>query len=187
MRILFMGPPGAGKGTQAKIICDTYLIPQISTGDILRDAMKRETDMGKKAREFVNAGKLVPDEVVIGIVKDRLNETDTDKGFILDGFPRTTGQANALKTLLQSLGKELHRAVTLFVPDEELIRRLLERAVIEGRADDTESVIKSRLQTYNDQTKPLIEYYRGEGILREVDGIGSLAQITERIESALEQ
>jgi adenylate kinase len=187
MRILLMGPPGAGKGTQAKIIGNKYSVPQISTGDILRDAMKRGTEMGRKAQEFVNAGKLVPDEVVIGIVKDRLNEPDTNKGFILDGFPRTTGQADALKALLGSLGKDLNRAVTITVPDEELIRRLLERAVIEGRADDTEAVIKNRLQTYNDQTRPLIEYYKGENILREINGLGSMEEITSRIEHALEQ
>ncbi len=185
MRILFMGPPGAGKGTQAKIIGEIYSVPQISTGDILRDAMKRGTEMGRKAQEYVNAGKLVPDEVVIGIVKDRLNEPDAEKGFILDGFPRTTGQAEALKVLLSSLGQDLDRAVTLSVPDEELIRRLLDRAVKEGRADDTESVIANRLQTYNEQTRPLIDYYRNEGILREINGIGSLNEITGRIEQAL--
>ncbi|MBX7056502.1 MAG: adenylate kinase [Leptospirales bacterium] len=181
MKLLFMGPPGAGKGTQAQLICDRYSIPQISTGEILRAAVKSGTAMGKKAQEYMNAGKLVPDEVVIGIVKDRLAEEDAQKGYILDGFPRTLEQADALGKMLAESGQKLDLALNLAVPDDELVRRLLERARKEGRADDTEPVIKSRLKTYNDQTRPLIEYYRKHGILREIDGLGGMDQITERI------
>ncbi len=185
MKLLFMGPPGAGKGTQAQLICDRYSIPQISTGEILRAAVKNGTEMGKKAQEFMNAGKLVPDEVVIGIVRDRLKEPDAARGYILDGFPRTIEQADALGKMLSEMGAKLDIALNLNVPDEELVRRLLERARKEGRADDTEPVIKNRLKTYNDQTRPLIEYYREHGILKEIDGLGGLDEITGRIKEAL--
>lgn len=186
MRIVFMGPPGAGKGTQAKIICDRYGIPQISTGEILRAAVKNGTEMGKKAREFMDAGKLVPDSVVIGIVRDRIREPDAKPGYILDGFPRTLEQADALKAMLAELGTPLQCALNLDVRDSVLIERLLDRARKEGRADDTEPVIKQRLETYHAQTRPLIDYYRKEGILSEVGGEGTLEEITNRITSVLD-
>ncbi len=185
MKLLFMGPPGAGKGTQAKIICDEYGIPQISTGDILRAAIKAGTEMGKKAQSIMESGGLVPDEVVVGIIKDRLKEDDAQKGYILDGFPRTAGQADALKTLLSDMGQKLDCALNLAVEDNELVQRLLERAQKEGRADDTIDVIKNRLKNYNDQTLPLIDYYKKEGILKDIDGLGSLEEITERIRGVL--
>lgn len=187
MRIVFMGPPGAGKGTQAKIICDRYGIPQISTGEILRAAVKNGTEMGKKASEFMNAGKLVPDSVVIGIVKDRIKEPDAKPGYVLDGFPRTIEQADALKAMLAGVGTPLQCALDLEVRDQVLIDRLLDRARKEGRADDTEPVIKSRLATYHAQTKPLIEYYRKENILSEVAGEGALDEITARIIAVLDR
>lgn len=185
MRILFMGPPGAGKGTQAAIICEEYKIPQISTGDILRSAIKNETELGREAKSYIDAGKLVPDEVVIGIVKSRIQEPDTENGYLLDGFPRTLAQAEALKLMLKNMGQNLDHAVNLAVPDEELIKRLLSRAEKEGRSDDTEPVIKERLKTYNDSTRPLIDYYGKEGILKEIGGVGSLEEITDRIKQAL--
>lgn len=185
MRLLFMGPPGAGKGTQAQIIMQDYSIPQISTGDMLRAAVKNGTEMGKKAQEYMNAGKLVPDEVVIGIVRDRLQEDDAKQGYILDGFPRTTEQANALDTMLHELGQKLDAALNLDVPEDELVRRLLDRAQKEGRPDDTEPVIKQRLQTYREQTQPLIDYYEKKGILKQIDGLGSMDDITGRIREAL--
>ncbi len=187
MRIVFMGPPGAGKGTQAKIICDQYGIPQVSTGEILRGAVKNGTEMGRKAKEFMDAGKLVPDSVVIGIVKDRIREPDAQKGYILDGFPRTLDQADALKAMLKEIGTPLQIALNLDVRDQLLIDRLLDRARKEGRADDTEPVIKSRLETYHSQTRPLIDYYRKEGILVEVQGEGSLDDVTGRILGALKK
>ena len=185
MRLLFMGKPGAGKGTQAKIFADDLGIPQISTGDILRAAIKNGTEMGKKAKSFIDGGKLVPDEVVIGIIRDRLKEADALKGFILDGFPRTVEQANALKDLLNSSEINLDSVLNIDVEDGELVTRLLKRAEEEGRADDTEPVIKQRLETYNEQTKPLIDYYQTEGLLKQINGLGELNQITERIQSAL--
>lgn len=182
-----MGPPGAGKGTQAVKICQQYKIPQISTGEILRAAVKNGTDMGNKAREYMDAGKLVPDEVVIGIVRDRIKEADAQQGYVLDGFPRTIEQADALGRMLESMGQKLDVALNLEVPDAELVKRLLDRAVKDGRADDTEPVIKNRLKTYNDQTAPLIEYYKKKGILASIDGLGSMDAITERIQQVLQK
>jgi adenylate kinase len=180
-----MGPPGAGKGTQADIIRGKFGIPQISTGEILRSAVKNSTPMGIEAKKFMDAGDLVPDVVVIGIIRDRLAESDCASGFILDGFPRTVEQAEALSKILREMKKDLHAVVNLTVPEPELIQRLLGRAEKEGRADDNESTIKNRLQTYNEKTFPLIDYYRKEGILKEVDGVGSLEEITEEILKAL--
>lgn len=187
MKLLFMGPPGAGKGTQAKIICDDYNIPQISTGEILRAAVKNGTELGRQAQEFMNAGKLVPDEVVIGIVRERIKEPDASKGYILDGFPRTIEQARALDSMLEEMGQQLDVALNLDVPDEELIKRLLDRAQKDGRKDDTEPVIKNRLKVYNDQTHPLIEYYSKNGLLRSINGLGSMEEITARIRSTLKE
>lgn len=180
-----MGPPGAGKGTQAKVIADHYGIPQISTGDIFRSAIQNGTAFGLEAKKYMDAGDLVPDEVVIGVVRERLSEDDTKNGYILDGFPRTTQQAEALKGILSDLGTSLDAAVNIDVAEDELVRRLLERAQIEGRADDTEPVIKTRLKNYEDQTRPLIDYYRKEGLLKEIDGVGAMEEITNRIQSAL--
>ena len=185
MQLLFMGGPGAGKGTQARVIAAELGVPTISTGDILRNAIKNGTKMGLEAKAYMEAGKLVPDAVVIGIIEDRLQEKDAAKGFILDGFPRTLEQANALKSLLGGMGRSLDAAVNLAVPSDELVGRLLDRARKEGRADDTEPVIKQRLKTYDDQTRPLIEYYRSEKLLREIDGLGSMEEITGRIRKVL--
>jgi len=180
-----MGPPGAGKGTQARVICEQFKIPQISTGEILRTAVKNGTEMGKKAREFMDNGKLVPDSVVIGIVRDRIREPDANPGYVLDGFPRTIEQADALKAMLSEIKTPLQVALNLDVKDDALIARLLERARLEGRADDTEPVIKNRLETYHKQTRPLIDYYRKEGLLIEVGGEGTPAEVTGRIVDAL--
>jgi adenylate kinase len=185
MRLIFMGPPGAGKGTQAKVIANHFGIPQISTGDILRGAIQNGTSLGLEAKKFMDAGELVPDEVVIGIIRERLQEDDAQKGYILDGFPRTTEQAEALKGILSDLGSNLDAAINIDVNDDELVRRLLERAEIEGRADDTEPVIKNRLKNYQNQTKPLIDYYRNEGLLKEIEGVGAMEEITGRIQAAL--
>jgi len=185
MRLIFMGPPGAGKGTQAKIICNEKSIPQISTGDILRAAIQNGTEMGLKAKKFMDAGDLVPDEVVIGIIKDRLREADCKNGFLLDGFPRTIEQAKALDSLLKEMGIGLQFVLNLAVPDAELLKRLLERAKIEGRADDNEETIKNRLVNYNNKTFPLLDYYKNSGLLKEIDGMGSVEQITNLIRGVL--
>jgi len=184
-RLIFMGPPGAGKGTQAKIICENYKIPQISTGEILRASIQKGTEMGLQAKKFMDAGDLVPDEVVIGIIKERLAEADCKGGFLLDGFPRTIEQAKALDVLLKSMNLQLDAVINISVPDEELLNRLLERAKIEGRSDDNEETIKNRLNNYNQKTFPLIEYYRKAGILKEINGVGSVEQITALIKEGL--
>ncbi|EIE02011.1 adenylate kinase [Leptospira licerasiae] len=183
--IIFMGPPGAGKGTQAKILCDTLGIPQISTGDILRAAVKNGTQMGLEAKKYMDAGDLVPDSVVIGIIKDRLVEPDCKNGFLLDGFPRTVEQADALDKILNTEGLKIKRAINLEVPDEELLQRLLKRAEIEGRSDDNETTIKSRLETYNKKTLPLLDYYAAKGNLSRVNGVGNLDTVTKLIEKEL--
>lgn len=180
-RLIFMGPPGAGKGTQAKIACDKYGIPQISTGDILRNAIKNGTGLGLKAKAFMDKGDLVPDEIVIGVIKDRIKESDCKNGFLLDGFPRTIEQAKALDTLLKDMGMKIDAVVNLAVPDSELVARLLDRAKKEGRADDNEETIKNRLVNYNNKTFPLLDYYKNQKILLEIDGVGKLEEITKKV------
>lgn len=184
-RLIFMGPPGAGKGTQAKIICSDYNIPQISTGDILRESIKNQTEAGLRAKKFMDAGDLVPDEVVIQIIKDRLKEPDCKNGYLLDGFPRTIEQADALDHLLAEMQMKLDVVLNLAVPDEELLKRLLERAKIEGRADDNEETIKNRLVNYNKKTFPLLDYYKKKGLLKEIDGLGKLEEISKLIKKEI--
>ncbi|EQA72722.1 AAA domain protein [Leptospira noguchii serovar Panama str. CZ214] len=180
-----MGPPGAGKGTQAKILCERLSIPQISTGDILRDAVKYQTAMGMEAKRYMDAGDLVPDSVVIGIIKDRIREADCKNGFLLDGFPRTVEQAEALDILLKNEGKSIDKAINLQVPDTELLKRLLSRAEIEGRADDNEVTIKNRLDNYNKKTLPLLDFYAARKKLSQVNGVGSLEEVTSLIQKEL--
>ncbi|MCB1191021.1 MAG: adenylate kinase [Leptospiraceae bacterium] len=184
-RLIFMGPPGAGKGTQAKNVCQEYGIPQISTGDILRSSIEAKTDLGLKAKSYMDAGNLVPDELVIGIIENRIKEKDCSNGFLLDGFPRTVKQAEALKVLLDGLGIELDNVINIKVDDEELIRRLLERANIEGRSDDNYETIKNRLENYNEKTFPLIDYYKKMALLKEINGIGTVNEIASSIKKAL--
>ncbi|AXR60377.1 adenylate kinase [Leptospira mayottensis] len=183
--IIFMGPPGAGKGTQAKILCARLSIPQISTGDILREAVKNQTPMGVEAKRYMDAGDLVPDSVVIGIIKDRIREADCKNGFLLDGFPRTVEQADALDALLKNEGKSIDKAINLEVPDGELLKRLLGRAEIEGRADDNEATIKNRLDNYNKKTLPLLDFYAAQKKLSQVNGVGTLEEVTSLIQKEL--
>lgn len=181
IHLIFLGPPGAGKGTQAKIIAKNYNIPQISTGEILRNAIQNGTELGKKAKEYIDSGKLVPDELVIEIIKERIQESDCVNGFLLDGFPRTLKQAEELDKLLKILNKKIDYVINIDVPEAELINRLLNRAKIEGRSDDTEPVIKNRMKTYYEQTYPLIDYYTKKGILSNISGVGSIEEITNKI------
>jgi len=210
MNIILLGGPGAGKGTQAKKLIEKYQIPQISTGDILRAAVKEGTEMGKKAKEYMDAGKLVPDEVVIGIIKDRLKEPDAQKGFILDGFPRTVPQAEALDKVLADMGKKIDHVVSIDVDEEELVTRLTGRrtcknaacgqmyhikftppkkegvcdkcgAELYQRDDDNEATVRSRLATYNQATKPLIDYYQAQGLIRPIPGKGGIDDIFTKI------
>ena len=184
-RLLLLGPPGAGKGTQAQRLMKRLEIPQVSTGDMLRAAVAARSAVGKQAQSFMDAGKLVPDEVVIGVAEQRLGQPDAKQGFILDGFPRTAGQAEALDRMLPRLGCSLERCVALIVNEEELVKRLLERAKLESRSDDNEQTIRTRMQVYKESTAPLIAYYRARGVLVEVNGEGSVDQVSKRIEQAL--
>ena len=210
MNLILLGGPGAGKGTQAKKLIKKYQIPQISTGDILRAAVKDGTEMGKKAKEFMDAGKLVPDEVVIGIIKDRLKEPDCQKGFILDGFPRTVPQAEALEKVLSGMGKKVDHVVSIDVDEEELVTRLTGRRTCKNAAcgqmyhikfnppkkdlicdkcggelyqrdDDNETTVRSRLATYNQATKPLIDHYKAKGLIRPIPGVGGIDDIFTNI------
>nr|WP_211321827.1 adenylate kinase [Thermovibrio guaymasensis] len=182
MKVVFLGPPGAGKGTQAVRIAEKYNVPHISTGDILRAAVKEGTELGQLAKSYMDRGELVPDEVIIGIIRERLSQPDIrERGFILDGFPRTLKQAEALDQLLSELNMPLDRVIYLNVDDEEIVKRLLAR----GRADDTEEVIRNRLKVYREQTAPLIDYYAEKCLLAEIYGVGEIDEITKKIEEAL--
>jgi adenylate kinase len=184
-RLLLLGPPGVGKGTQAQRLIDRLGIPQISTGDMLRRAVAAGTEVGREARGYMDRGELVPDDVVIGVARERLQQEDARKGFILDGFPRTVAQARALDGLLGDLGVRLERCVALTAHEDELVQRLLLRAEKEGRADDNEETIRRRMKVYADQTAPLVAHYREHGILAEVDGMGSVDEVARRIREAI--
>jgi adenylate kinase len=179
VRLVLVGPAGAGKGTQAVRLAERLDVPHISTGDLFRANLTRKTPLGLAAQRFMDAGELVSDEVTVGMVRERLAEDDTAKGFILDGFPRTVAQADALGTLLAASDNELDAVVALEVPEDQLVARLLGR----GRADDTEEVIRRRQQIYREETAPLLEYYREQ--LVPVDAVGEVEEITERVVDAL--
>jgi adenylate kinase len=185
MRIIFLGPPGAGKGTQAKIFLERAGIVQISTGDILRAAVANGTDLGKQAKAFMDKGELVPDSVVIGIIEQRIQEPDCKKGFVLDGFPRTIEQAQALDAILDKMGLSIDHVVNFEVPDDELVRRLLGRAAEEGRSDDNPESIKNRLQIFKDKTQPLINYYEQKQKLRHITGLGTTNEIADKVKAAI--
>jgi adenylate kinase len=185
-RLLLLGPPGAGKGTQAQLLARRLGIPQISTGDMLRAAVAAGSEVGRKAQSYMDAGQLVPDAVVIGVAEERLARPDAKQGFILDGFPRTAGQAEALDRMLPKLDCTLERCVALTVDEDELVKRLLRRAELEGRSDDNEASIRTRMREYREKTEPLIAYYRGRGVLREVDGLGEIEDVARRIAQALD-
>lgn len=180
-RLIFLGPPGAGKGTQAKILADILKIPHISTGDILRAAKSAGTPLGKKAQDYMDKGELVPDELILDLIKERLGETDTQSGWILDGFPRNVSQATFLDQLLDHLNQVYNHVINLDVPDDTLVKRLLGRARKEGRADDTEEVIARRLEVYRNQTAPLIDYYSQNHKLVTLDGDQSLDIVTNTL------
>ena len=184
-RMLLLGPPGAGKGTQALRLATKLGIPQISTGDMLREAVAAGTDVGRQAQGYMDRGELVPDAVVIGVAEERLSQADAESGFVLDGFPRPAAQAKALDVLLERMGTNLERCVALVADEDSLVARLLGRAQIEGRNDDSEETIRTRMGVYRVQTAPLVDYYRKRGILAEVDGLGSIEEVAKRIDEAL--
>ena len=186
MRLIIMGPPGAGKGTQAAFIADKFDIPAISTGDIFRANVSAGTPLGVEAKRYMDAGEYVPDEVTNSMVRNRIAEDDAAAGFLLDGYPRTVAQVHELDGMLADAGLSLDAAVVLTVDGEAIIQRLLKRATIENRADDTEEVIRRRQEVYTEQTAPLIEVYRERGLLVEVDGMGEVDEVTQRIFTVLE-
>ena len=184
--MILMGPPGAGKGTQAKVVAEHFGIPAISTGDIFRANVSRGTPLGKKAQEYMDAGEYVPDEVTNLMVRARIDEPDAEPGFLLDGYPRTLSQVEELDGMIAFTGHRLDAVVVLTVDAEEIVQRLLQRAELEGRADDTEDVIRRRQEVYLEQTEPLIGVYRERGIVYEIDGMGEVDDVTKRIFDALD-
>ncbi len=214
MRLILLGPPGAGKGTQAKLLTGRLGVPQVSTGDMLRQAVADGTELGRKAKSFMDRGALVPDEVVIGIIEERLRKADCGQGYILDGFPRTLPQAEALSRALTSLSASLDRVLSVEVPEDDLVKRLTGRRICRGcgymfhvdthpprqigvcdkcggmlyqRDDDKEETIRHRLRVYREQTEPLIAYYDTLGLLRRIDGCGTIEEISQRVHQALGQ
>ena len=180
-----MGPPGAGKGTQARFVAEHFGIPAISTGDIFRANVSQGTPLGVEAKRFMDAGEYVPDEVTNLMVRNRIDEADAVNGFLLDGYPRTLAQVEELDGMIRYTGHELDAVVCLTVDQDEIVGRLLQRALVEGRADDTEDVIRERQAIYRRETAPLVEVYGERGLLVEVDGLGEVDEVSERIVSAL--
>ncbi|CAB4773317.1 unannotated protein [freshwater metagenome] len=186
MRMIFMGPPGAGKGTQATVVAGRFGIPAISTGDIFRANVSEGTPLGLEAKRYMDAGEYVPDSVTNEMVRNRIAEPDAEPGFLLDGYPRTLAQVEELDGMLADAGRSLDVVVVLTVDADELVQRLLKRAETSGRSDDTEDVIRHRQDVYTEQTAPLIDVYRDRGLLLEVDGLGEVDEVTARILSALD-
>ncbi|MFM5968503.1 MAG: adenylate kinase [Micrococcales bacterium] len=180
-RLLLIGAPGAGKGTQAERLAETFSIPAISTGDIFRHNVKNETELGKQAKAFMDRGEYVPDSLTNALVRDRLSQTDAENGFLLDGYPRTADQVAELDDILGSMDTALDAVVLLTADTDEVVRRLLNRALEQGRADDTEEVIRRRLEVYEEQTAPLISVYADRGLVIMIDGLGEVTEVTKRI------
>ncbi|TCT21892.1 adenylate kinase [Thermomonas haemolytica] len=186
MRLVLLGAPGSGKGTQAARLKEYLQVPHISTGDLLRAEVAAGTPLGRQAGEVMARGDLVSDEILLGMLKDRLSREDARNGFILDGYPRNLAQAAALDALLGSLGQSFDAAVQLAVDNEQIVARLAERAKIEGRADDTPESVRHRLKVYDEKTAPVIDFYRQHGQLTVVDGVGSLDEVFTRIVEAIQ-
>jgi len=186
-RLLLIGPPGAGKGTQAVRLSETYLIPAISTGDIFRSNVKSQTELGAKAKAFMDAGDNVPDSLTNALIRDRLAEPDAEGGFLLDGYPRTTDQVRELDEFLVGHGTALDAVIELVADPDVVVARLRKRASEQGRSDDDEAVVRHRLDVYREQTEPLIDIYDSRGVLVKIDAIGSVDDVTERITGALAQ
>jgi adenylate kinase len=212
LNLVLLGPPGSGKGTQGERLQEDFRLPYYATGDILREAVRDETDIGKEAKEYMDRGDLVPDEVIIGVISERINSDEAQDGFILDGFPRTVPQAEALDEAMDELGRDISAAVLIDVPDDEVVRRLSGRRICAKkghvfhvdfdppknedvcdvcgarllvRDDDKPEVVKHRLGTYHEKTEPLVGYYEGEGVLRRVDGAISPDEVSDRIRALL--
>lgn len=185
MRLVILGPQGAGKGTQAALIADKFRIPHISTGDIFRANIANATPLGSEAKTFIDAGELVPDNVTNAMVLDRLQEPDVVVGFLLDGYPRNATQSEVLEQFLVSQGHQLDAVIQLEIDEAHVMERLSQRVESEGRSDDTDDAIKRRLEIYRESTAPLVGYYRVRGLLHTVDGVGSIDDVSARIMSVL--
>jgi adenylate kinase len=190
VRVVLLGPPGAGKGTQAQVIAEQLGVPAISTGDIFRANVSGQTELGQKAKEFMDAGDLVPDEITVAMVKDRLDEPDAKAGFLLDGFPRTIAQAEQLRDSLSDLGQSLDRVLELVVDEDELVRRLSgRRMLVDGemvqRDDDKPETVRHRLEVYREQTAPVAGFYDSVGLLSRIGAIGAVEEVTARAMEAL--
>ncbi|MBN1394289.1 MAG: adenylate kinase [Pirellulales bacterium] len=183
MRIVFIGPPGSGKGTQAQRLVELYGLAHLSTGDMLRAAREAKTEIGLKADRYMSAGDLVPDDIIVTIITERIGQPDCRNGYLLDGFPRTIAQAQALDEMLADKGTPLDAAVELKVPEEELFQRLAGR----GRADDSPEVIRQRLEAYRKQTKPLLDYYNQQNLFVSIDGLGTVDEVFERAKAILDK
>jgi adenylate kinase len=187
MLIVFIGPPGSGKGTQSKRLVERYRIPHLSTGDLLRRARQQNSPIGREAARFMDAGQLVPDSLVLDLVKCQLDKPEFSRGCLFDGFPRTVEQARALDAALAERGTALTAVVALQADEAELTRRMLERARKEGRPDDNPTTIRERMDVYQRETAPLLDYYQGQGLLVAVDAVGSVDEVSERIYRALDR
>ena len=186
MRIILMGPPGVGKGTQAKNIVEKYEIIHLSTGEILRAEVGNKTALGSEAKQFMNAGQLVPDKILLNMMQNRLQQNDCNGGYLLDGFPRTIPQAEGLESILNKIKHTVDYVISLTADETELVNRLVLRGKESGRSDDTEEVIRERQQVYWKLTAPLLDFYRARKLLFEVDGLGTIDEITKRILTVLE-
>ena len=184
-RLLLIGPPGAGKGTQAARLAETFAIPAISTGDIFRSNVKEETQLGRQAKAFMDAGDNVPDSLTNALIRDRLEAEDARPGFLLDGYPRTADQVRELDEFLASHGTALNAVIELVADPDVVVERLRRRAIEQGRSDDDDAVVRHRLEVYREQTAPLVDLYDGRGVLVKIDAIGEVANVTERITAAL--
>jgi adenylate kinase len=187
VNVLLLGPQGSGKGTQARLIAEAYDLPHVGTGDMLREAIVSGEELGRRVQPVVDAGQLVPDHLMVELIRERLSREDAREGFVLDGFPRTLAQAEALDGVLRELGRKLDIVLELQVPEAVSIQRLLERARLEGRSDDTPEGIRTRLALYRDNTQPLVEYYRTRSILVGIHGDREVQQVFTEIQQAIEQ
>ena len=185
MRVVFLGPPGSGKGTQAGLLAERLGVPAISTGDILRAAVREKTPLGREAQAVMDRGELVSDDLIVSLIRERIARPDARKGFILDGFPRTIAQAEALDKMLSGNGDALSAVVNFSVPEHVLVDRMLGRASAEGRSDDRPDAIAERLRVYREKTEPLVDFYRRRDLLADVNGVGSVEEVGGRIDGAL--
>ena len=186
MRIVLMGAPGSGKGTQAALIVKDTGLPHISTGDLLRAAVAAGSELGKQAKAVMDRGELVSDEIVLGLLEERLAQDDATRGFILDGYPRNIAQAEALDALLDRLGQPVDEALQIDIDEDQVVQRIAKRAALEGRSDDTEETVRNRLRVYAEQTAPVVDYYARKGVLSRVLGDGSIEEVFQRIRGVLQ-